>query len=156
MDRSLDSKAEWLTHPVTFPCHADNIYRDHKLKMTVICLPCVVYFLKPFLFPCKVSNPAIFSHTLESIPWLQHWSISCSPNPLHCLGCCLNLGTRFIPQWENLEPKGNGLFPKIGTDILKKRKCPKMGNMEFTGAKKKWANAVLNVCHCREVVKQCI
>lgn len=128
--------------------------------MIVICLLFVVYFLKPFLFPCEVSHPAIFSHTLVSIACLQIWSTSVLLTSPHCLGSCLNLTTHFVPQWENLEPGGNGLFPKVRTGTtginmrtasIKKTEKRKKETGEYERGKRR--NAFLKCVTAKKLLK---
>jgi len=55
----------------------------------------------------------------------------------------LNLGTHYVPQWENLEPGGNWFFPRLGQATMRKHEdWLRRGNMEIRGTKMKWTNAV--------------
>lgn len=51
--------------------------------MIVICLLFVVYFLKLYLFPCKVSNLSVFSHTLPQYILALTWVYLLSSSPLY-------------------------------------------------------------------------
>lgn len=70
----------------------------------------------------------------------------------------MNLGTHFIPQWDNWQPGGNGLFPKVGTCIARKniRTGLKEETWRLEGLKHKWTNTAQNMSHCREDIKDSV
>lgn len=110
-------------------------------------------------FPIRSVTPQFSPTHWLVLPWLQHWSTSCSLHPSHCPRCCLNLGTLFVPSAGELgtRRKWAFFFPKVGTSNA--RENMRIGLKEeawrLAGLKNEWINAVLKVCHCREDVKGC-